>query len=182
MVMTTQHTPSLVKKIHDRNEQENRRRLGVQLVLEGHTIQKVAKMIKINSRSLDNWLAWHRARGEEGLKADKHPGPKSKMTQEQIQEVRSWLLRDAREFGFRTNLWTSRRIVQLIKEKFQIQYNANYFCRWLRKQGFSPQMPGKKAAQRNEQKIADWTQTEWPRISKQGGRIGRMSYSSMKPD
>jgi putative transposase len=182
MGMETKVNPCLVKKITNRKEMENRRRLGVQLILEGHTIKQVSELLKVSTRSVDNWISWYKNAGVVGLEALKHPGPKSKLSPEQIQEVCSWLTRDATEFGFRTHLWTSRRIVQVIKDKFDIKYNPNYFCHWLRKQGFSPQMPGKKATQRDEQKIAKWPKTEWSRILKKGIAVGRISYLSMKPD
>ncbi|QVL30798.1 transposase [Telmatocola sphagniphila] len=145
MVMSTQTTASLVKKITSSQAQENRRRLGVQLTLEGNTIQRVAQILKVNSRSVDRWISCHKTRDKQGLEAVKHPGPKSKLTQEQLREIRSWLLCDARDFDFRTNLWTSPRVVHLIKKKLRIHFNTNYLCGWISKQGFSPQMPRRKA-------------------------------------
>src|SRR5579871_1165182 len=118
--MSNNPTPCLVKRITSRAEQENRRRLGMQLILEGRTIREVADVLKVSSRSVDYWISWYNHQKEAGLAARKHPGPKPKLTDEQTRTVCSWLTRDATEFGFRTNLWTSTRIVQLIKEKFSI--------------------------------------------------------------
>jgi transposase len=113
-------------------------------------------------------MKWYRDQGEDGLKLRPHPGPESKLTPLQEAQVCGWLASDATDFGFRTNLWTSTRIVKLIHERFGIDYNANYFCRWLRKHAFTPQKPAKQASQRDEERIQDWIDTKWPAILKRG--------------
>ncbi|QVL31659.1 hypothetical protein KIH39_22880 [Telmatocola sphagniphila] len=69
MVVTSQTTPFLVQKINNRQEQDNRCRLAVQLVLEVQMIQRLAIILEINSPNLYRWIFWHKVRGEERLKA-----------------------------------------------------------------------------------------------------------------
>lgn len=161
-------TPDLVRRISDPKTLEARRRLAVQRVLEGESQIAVAASLKVSAKSVNNWVAAFRLHGEDGLKARKPPGPASKLTPEQEREVCSWLLRDATDFGFRTNLWTSPRVVKLIHETFGIRYNANYFCEWLNKRDFTPQKPRKVAEQRNEARIINWYEELWPAILKKG--------------
>lgn len=166
--MSTTPVPVLVRRVTDSLAREDRRRLAVQRVLEGETQAAVAASLKVSVRSVSNWMTWYRARGEDGLKAVKHPGPEPKLSAAQERTVCSWLLKDPTEFGFRTSLWTSPRVVKLIREKFDIAYNPNYFCRWLRKHDFTPQKPRTVAAQRDEDRIAAWPKQEWPAILKKG--------------
>lgn len=128
----------------------------------------MAESLKVSAKSVNNWMGWYRARGEAGLKSTKHEGPKPKLSSEQEKEVCSWLAKDATAFGFPNNLWTSPRVVKLIREKFGIKYNPNYFCRWLRDHDFSPQKPRLRAAQRDEARIAAWPAKEWQAILKKG--------------
>lgn len=160
--------PNLVRRVTDAKAKEDRRRLAVQRVLEGETHAAVAASLKVTDRSVRAWMKWYRDQGEDGLKFRPHPGPESKLTPLQEDQVCLWLASDATDFGFRTNLWTSTRIVKLIRERFGIHYNANYFCRWLRKHAFTPQKPAKQARQRDEERIKDWVATQWPAILKRG--------------
>lgn len=166
--MNTTSTPQLVRRVTGSQAKEDRRRLAVQRVLEGESQVDVAQSLKVSVRSVHNWMFWYRNQGEEGLKLRPHPGGESKLSQGQADQVRDWLTKDATTFGFRTNLWTSPRIVKLIRERFGIVYNANYFCRWLHRNQFSLQKPAKRATQRDEARIASWTKNDWPRIVKKG--------------
>ena len=86
------------------------------------------------------------------------------MTQEKI--VLRWLQDSPTEFGFTTELWTCRRLAQLIKEEWDIHLHPQYLVRWLRKRGFTPQKPQRVPRERDPEKIANWLATEWPRIKK----------------
>lgn len=167
-MVTPKACPSLVRRVTDPQAQEDRRRLAVQRVLEGESRADIAASLKVTERSVRSWMKWYRDQGEEGLKHRPHPGPESKLSAWQERQVCEWLAKDATAFGFRTNLWSSTRIVKLIRERFGITYNPNYFCRWLRRHAFTPQKPSKRASQRDEARIAAWPQTEWPAILKKG--------------
>lgn len=166
--MSTTPVPVLVRPVTDAKAEEDRRRLAVQRVLEGETQTAVAASLKVTLRAVQYWMRWYRDRHEDGLKAVPHPGPASKLSAAQERQVCSWLLKDPTEFGFRTSLWTAPRVVKLIKDKFDISYNPNYFCRWLHRHDFTPQKPKKVAAQRDETRIAAWPKREWPAILKRG--------------
>ena len=166
--MSTPTAPVLVRPITDAKAREDRRRLAVQRVLEGETQAAVAVSLKVTLRSVQYWMRRYRNNAEAGLQTVKHPGPQSKLTAAQENAVCSWLAKDPTEFGFRTSLWTAPRLVKLIRDKFGITYNSNYFCTWLRNHGFTPQKPRKVAAQRDEARIAAWPTQEWPAILKRG--------------
>jgi transposase len=166
--MSTTTAPVLIRPITDAKAREDRRRLAVQRVLEGETQTAVAKSLKVTLRSVQYWMRRYRDRSEAGLQDVKHPGPQPKLSADQERTVCSWITKDPTEFGFRTSLWTAPRLVKLIREKFGIVYNSNYFCTWLHKHGFTPQKPRKLAAQRDEAKIAAWPKREWPAILKKG--------------
>src|SRR6188768_3195068 len=123
-MVTQKSVPNLVRRVTDPKAKEDRRRLAVQRVLEGETQDAVAASLKVTSRSVRAWMKWYRDQGEDGLKLRPHPGPESKLTPMQETQVCEWLSKDATQFGFRTNLWSSTRIVKLIRERFGIDYNA----------------------------------------------------------
>jgi transposase len=77
-----------------------------------------------------------------------------------------WLLRGARAHGWRTNLWTTARIAELIRREFAIPYHRDPIGRWLHSLGWSVQKPERRAREREEEAIARGKRKDWPRINK----------------
>jgi transposase len=68
--------------------------------------------------------------------------------------------------GYRTNLWTTARIAELIDREFGIQYHRDHVGRLLHSLKWSPQKPERRALERNDEAIEHWKQKHWPRIKK----------------
>ena len=142
------------------------RRKAVARVLKGQTQASVAEALGVHPVTVAKWMARHRAAGDAGLAAKPTPGRPRFLSPSQEQQVRTWLTQKPSEHGFRTDLWSSRRIVDLIRRKFGITFHPASMRRWLTERGYSPQRPARKARQRNDEAIADWVANEWPRIQK----------------
>lgn len=145
---------------------EATRRRAVARVLAGQTQAAVAQAFGVHTVTVAKWMARHRAEGEAGLAAKPTPGRPRFLTERQDRQVQQWLARKPTDFGFRTNLWTARRVAELIRRKFGVAFHRDYLRTWLAKRGYSPQRPAKKARQRNDEAIAGWVKTDWPRIQK----------------
>lgn len=178
--MSTTHrsgtTPSLVRPITSLQAKEDRRRLAVQRVCEGETQAEVARSLKVSTRAVAYWMEWYRDQGEDGLKLRPIPGPESKLSATQERSVLDWLSQDATAFGFRTNLWTSRRITQVIAERLGIHYNANYFCAWLKQRGITPQKPLTRDPRRDEAAIEAFPQDVFEPLLKKVGVTAPISF------
>jgi transposase len=145
---------------------EERRRLAVQRVNDGWTQRQAAAFLGVSERAVGAWVAAWRARGDEGLKAKPHPGRKPFLTAQQAQQVLGWLLRPPTDFGFPDELWTARRVAQLIEDRLGVAFHPNYLREWLAKREHSPQRPAKRARERDEAAIARWVKKGWPRLKK----------------
>src|SRR5262245_18664533 len=93
-------------------ELEARRRLAVQRVAEGWKQKDVAEFLGVTERAVNGWVAAHRRAGDDGLKARPHPGAKPKLSKRQEASVLSWLAKSPLAFGYRTDLWTTRRLAE----------------------------------------------------------------------
>ena len=147
-------------------ELEHRRFLAIRRLLEGYSTEEVAEFLDVDPRSVRRWFSCFRQSGQEGLRAGPVAGrpPQLSATQEKI--VRRWLSEKPTEHGFDTELWTGRRLAQLIQQEFGIRLNPRYLCTWLRDRGFTPQKPQRVPRQRDPEVIAAWLRTDWPRIKK----------------
>jgi transposase len=75
-------------------------------------------------------------------------------------------LQGATAHGYRTELWTTQRIADLVYKRFKVRYHRDHIGRLLHQLGWSHQQPERRAAERNEQLIADWKRTVWPAVKK----------------
>jgi transposase len=142
------------------------RRRAVQLVLGGQTQASVAAAFGVHAVTVAKWMAQHRMDGVAGLAAKPTPGRPRYLSPAQDRRVRKWLTQKPTTHGFPTDLWTARRVAELIQRKFGIDFHPNYLRAWLTQRGFSPQRPTRRPRQRNEANIVHWVANDWPRIQK----------------
>jgi len=156
-------------------ELEARRRLAVQRVNEGWKQKDVAAFLGVTDRAVRAWVAAHRKSGDEGLAPEPHPGPAPKLTRRREQAVLSWLAKSPQAFGYKTDLWTTKRLAEVIAKRFGVRFNPNYLAEWLTRRGYSPQKPEVRAVERDNPAIARWAAEDWPRIKKKPGTTGPTS-------
>jgi transposase len=161
---------------------EERRREAVRLVeKEGWSQTAVAKKFKVTTRAVQHWMQWHRGRGKRSMGARATPGRPPRMETRQKQKLRRLIIAGAKAAGFSSDLWTCRRVRDLVRREFAIEYHEDHIGRLLRVLGFSPQKPERRALERNERAIRTWVHVQWPRIKKKPKSKRRSSRSSTKP-
>src|SRR4051794_12952537 len=106
-------------------ELEARRRLAVQRVREGGKQKDVAAFLGVTERAVRGRVKAHREAGDPGPAATPHPGPAPKLTRRREQAVLSWLAKSPLAFGYRTDLWTTGRLAEVIAKKYGISFNPN---------------------------------------------------------
>lgn len=145
---------------------EARRRVALTLVKEGHSLQAVARWLRCAASSVMRWRDAVRRRGERGFRVRASPGRPPKLTKPQRQHLVRLLLQGSLAHGYRTDLWTTARVAEVIERHFGIQYHPDHVGRLLHRLGWTPQKPERRALQRDEAAIARWQREEWPRIKK----------------
>jgi transposase len=145
---------------------ERRRRRALQLLDEGWQPVEVARKLGVDRRSVRRWRAAFDNSGAEGLSARPVPGRPSKLDAEQIARLERLLLKGARRCGFPTDLWTCRRVAELIDKTFGVDYHVDHIGRLLRRLGWTPQKPARRARERDEARIRGWVQKRWPQVKK----------------
>lgn len=145
---------------------EKRRRKAVELLQQGERIVDVAKAVKASTSSVKRWRDAFAHRGAEGLNSTPHPGPRSRLTRRQKEQLTKILLRGARASGYANDLWTCPRVAAVIWQRFGVHYHVDYLGTLLHKLGWSVQKPEQRARERDEQAILRWRKEAWPRIKK----------------
>lgn len=145
---------------------EKRRRRAVELLRKGWTLSAIAARLGCSAGSVFLWRARFRARGDAGLDAKPVPGRPPKLTPRQRETLSRVLLRGPLRLGYTTELWTTRRVAEVIRQQFGVTYHPNHLWRLLQALGWSCQKPEKRARERDEKAIAHWKRYRWPHIKK----------------
>jgi len=154
---------------------EARRRLAVARVNEGWSQKDVAAFLGVSTRAVGNWMAAYRQSGDDGLKGKPRSGRPPKLSRRRERAVLSWIAGSPKAFGYTTDLWTTRRLAEVIEERYGVRFHSNYLAAWLTARGDSPQKPERQAVERDNPAIARWAAEDWPRIKK---RLGRRTPTS----
>jgi len=150
---------------------EERRARAVKMVeKEGLTQSETARQLKVDPRTIRKWLAWHGERGSRGLKARKTPGRPSRFSSKDRDKLEAILLKGPREAGYDSDLWSCPRVAEVIRREFGVRYHVDYVSTFLRKMGWTPQKPERRAIEKDDARIRGWKRRTWPRIKKKPGR------------
>jgi len=120
---------------------EVRRRIAADLLRYGKSPAEVAQLLGVHVSSTKRSKHAFQRDGLAGLAVKPHPGSRPKLTEDQRHKLCDSLVEGAEAAGYSTDLWTCRRVTELIHERFGVTYHFIHFGRLLHDLGFSPQQP-----------------------------------------
>ena len=159
---------------------ERRRRRATELLDEGRSLHEVAQRIGCHASSVMRWRDARQRGGSEGLRVRKAAGRPRKLSDEQCAELLDLLLEGAMARGYRTELWTTQRIAEVIEARFGVRYHRDHVGRLMRSLGWSCQKPERRAVERDEEAIERWKRETWPEVKKTPRGWAPTSSSSTK--
>jgi transposase len=145
---------------------EGRRLRAWELHQQGWTQQLIAQALGVTQGAVSQWLKRAQLHGIEALRDHPAPGATPLLNADQQAQLVALLLEGAEACGFRGEVWTCRRVAQLIKDYFGVNYHPAHVSRLLQQLGWSPQKPLVRATQRDEEAIAAWYSARWPALKK----------------
>ena len=145
---------------------EQRRFQAIRLLKAGRPYRDVASIVGASLSSIVRWQQSYRSEGKRGLRVKPSPGRTPLLNQRQREQLARLLLQGPMEAGYQTNLWTLRRIAEVIHREFGIRYTIPNVWKLMHAMGWSCQKPTKRDRERNEKAIQYWKQHVWPRIKK----------------
>ena len=147
-------------------ELEARRHFAASLLRDGKGIAETARLVGVHVSSVKRWKRSLEEGGLEALKSKPHPGPSERLSSSQKKRLLELLSRGARQAGYRTELWTCRRVAEVIAKEFGWSYHPGHVWMILRSLNLSPQRPEKRAREQNVDAVKRWRRDEWPRLKK----------------
>lgn len=154
-----------------------KRRIAIEAVRQGATVESVARMLQVSLRTVFHWLARYRSGGHHALREGHRSGRPRKLDA----EVLRWLYRaitkhDPRQYDFPFNLWTLGLVRTLLKRKFGIELSKSGVSRLLGHLGLSPQRPIYKSYKQNPKQMKKYLEETFPGLLEQARRQGSALY------
>jgi transposase len=165
---------------HGRRAERLRHR-AVRLARAGNSAARIARLLRVDPRTVRRWKTAYRRLGRPGLRTRRPTGRPCRLSTAQRRQLVQLLVRGASRQGFPTDLWTCPRIAAVIAGRFGVRYHVDHVPRLMRRLGFSPQRPERRARERDEDAIRAWIERDWRRIKKRRPAAAAPSFSSTKP-
>jgi len=149
----------------DRQAFERVRLQAGALFAAGRSQAQVAHQLGVARQNVSRWHALWRSGGQKALRSAGPTGHAPRLSDPQLAAVTQALRQGARAHGFDTDHWTLARITTVIEQLTGVGYHPGHVWKLLRRRlGYSLQRPARRATERDEQAIARWMESDWPRI------------------
>ena len=146
------------------------RKQAVQLHKKGKKILEIADIVGVSRNTVGIWLKKYQAEGVKALKNKKRGrkyGEQRTLTKEQEREVQK-LIQDKTpdQLKMAFALWNRKAIKELIFRLYSIEMPIRTVGDYLKRWGFTPRRPLKRAYEQNPAKVKKWLTEEYPTIAK----------------
>ena len=132
----------------------------------GQGMVDVAQAYQVDYSTLFRWRQRYRKMGLDGLHRREAPGSGRPhlVSDEELQRLVDMVLRPASEFGYETDLWTCRRLMEVLAEHLNVRVSQPTMWRMLRDSGMSYQKPERQYMEADEQARQRWLRYQLPKI------------------
>ncbi len=114
-----------------------RRMLALALVLEGHSREEAARHTGMDRQTLRDWVQRYNAEGLAGLHDRRRPGPKPRLTPEQMAELAKVVEQGPDPVRDGVVRWRRIDLQALIKARFDVDLHERSVGKLLRRLGFT---------------------------------------------
>jgi len=155
------------RKLSREAQEALRKRVISAIREEGLTQKEAVRIFKVSRAAIIKWNKAYREDGAKGLNKKIQGRPKQSGKLKGWQSA--WVVRAITDkcpdqLKMPWGLWTREAIRELIRTKFEVELSISSVSRLLRKWGFTPQKPIRRAIERNPEAIKIWMKETYPKI------------------
>jgi transposase len=147
-----------------RVQRERVRLEAARLYEQGVGPVEVAGRLRVSTKSAYQWRRRWRAGGDSALASRGPGGAICRLGPAQLERLRTELARGPAEHGWADQRWTLARVALLIGRLFHVRYTLRGTSYLLHRNGFTVQVPARRAAERNEAAITMWRTETWAKV------------------
>ena len=140
----------------------------------GWSQRDIAEALGVAEDTVGRWIARARVGGREALLARPGPGRSPRLTPRPRRLIPEFLWHGPEAYGFRGEVWTWARIAEVIQQELGVSYHTGHVARLLKELRGTPQVPIRRAIQRDDAAIESWRSEVWPELLKRSRRERRV--------
>ena len=148
----------------ERVRRERVRLAAAEMIEAGAGDREIARYFRVSRMSVNRWRRALAAGGRQALASKGAGGAKCKLTEAQVAELEAVLDAGPAAAGYLDQCWTLARVADQVWRRFGVEYTLAGMDVLLHRIGWSVQVPARRAAERDEEKIARWREDTWPVI------------------
>ena len=145
----------------------------------GYALGDIAAILGVREETVSRWYSRYDRGGQEALPGDRTGRPIGsgrRLTGDQEQAIQQAIeTQTPQKLGIASALWTRQAVRELIEQQVGIRLPIRTVGEYLRRWGFTPQKPVRKAYKQDPQAVAEWLERTYPEIerraAKEGGEI-----------
>jgi transposase len=165
----------MVRRVRSRRDfasMQERRLRAANLFEQGVISAEVARQMGVSHQIVSDWRAVWRRAGRDGLRGAGRAGRLPKLSRDQLVEVERELVKGAEANGYPNDVWTLRRVAEVIERLTGVAYHPAHVWSILRHElKWSWQRPARRATERNDEAIHQWVKKRWPAFLKKGPSV-----------
>ncbi|WP_371674084.1 winged helix-turn-helix domain-containing protein [Streptomyces sp. NBC_00289] len=139
---------------------------------------EVARRLRVSPKSAYQWQQMWRDGGVQALVSRGSSGSRCRLSPGCLEKLAAFLDEGPAAHGWvEDQVWTAARVATLIGRKFHVSYSVSGATRLMHRLGFSPQVPARRVAERDEQAVTVWKEATWAEVKESGRRAGATSAS-----
>jgi transposase len=149
--------------------QENQRLSAVRAILAGTKQVKVARIFHVTVQSVCLWFKKYKDGGLRALRGKQRGRPKegsALLPWQAAVIVRILRSKDPDQLCLPFYLWTREAVRDLIKNKYGVRLSRWTVGRYLKRWGFTPQKPLRRAYEQDPKAVRRWLEIDYPAICK----------------
>lgn len=141
----------------------------IRLKKQGHKRSEISSITGVHPGTVSKWCSLYKSGGKKALKI-KQRGPQTGTTrtlepnqEKELQKAIYDKCPDQMKLPFA--LWTRKAVQQLIEQLWSIKMPIRTVGEYLKRWGFTPQRPLRKAYRQNPKAVKHWLETQYPEIA-----------------
>ena len=149
---------------------EERRMRAADMFERGVSPAEIARQVGVSHQIVSDWRAAWRRSGRDRLRGAGRAGRLPKLSPDQLALVEGQLAKGAAANGYANDLWTLKRVAEVIERVTGVSYHPAHVWYILRHGlHWSWQRPARRATERNDEAIHQWVKHRWPQLKKRHG-------------
>ena len=146
----------------ERARRERVRLAAAEMIEAGASDREVARRFRVTRMPANRWRRALAAGGRAALASKGPGGGPCKLSPAQVRELEAVLEAGPAAQGWEDQCWTLARIAEVVWRLFKVEYTLAGLDLLLHRIGWSVQVPARRAAERDEARIAAWREETWP--------------------